>query len=305
VVVPKSDLLAAMPTIAHATVLGDIGLGTPSGAKAQPVINLDNTGLPEAVLTAWDIAAGLLQHSDINGEINSPTLVTSDGFISITPFMGAEGAQQPDSAVPIETLSPDLTSSVVLQNGMVWGVQGVANQGRAALRWFAIDVNTNAVLQEGLIADPNQDIYMGSIAVNKFSDVVIGFSASSTSQFASSYAVHGKTIDGRTTFGDPVLLKAGVARDEVTGGSGGARWGDYSATVVDPENPLMFWTFQEWVSSQDTWSTQVTQLCLGTSKRRDGDSLVSDDENGVTAEQRGRQRSCHGEEDDIDQSVHP
>jgi hypothetical protein len=111
---------------------------------------------------------------------------------------------------------------------------------------------------------------MGSIAVNEFTDVVIGFNVSSASQFVSSYAVLGKTINGVTTFGEPVLLQTGVAPYEATGGSLTARWGDYSTTVVDPSNPMTFWTLQEWVSAENVWSTQITQLqlqamsCLGT-----------------------------------------
>jgi hypothetical protein len=278
VVVPKNDLLATPPTIARATNLGSLELGTPNGGKAQPVVNLDNTGLPEVILTVWDTGAGLFHRSTINGEITSPALDTSDGFISVTPYgaLGNIGAEQPNSSVTINTSSPDFVSSVVRRNGIIWGVNTIRNQGRVALRWSAIDANTSAVLQEGLIADPNQDVYMGSIAVNEFNDVVIGFNMSSTSQFVSSYAVLGPTVNGVTTFNQPLLLQAGVARDEVTGGAPVTRWGDYSATVVDPTDPFTFWTFQEWVSAENIWSTQITQLkvlqplrsCLGTG---DGD----------------------------------
>jgi len=37
---------------------------------------------------------------------------------------------------------------------------------------------------------------------------------------------------------------------------------DYSATVVDPENPRVFWTFQEWAESEFGWGTQIAQLIL-------------------------------------------
>jgi hypothetical protein len=259
-VVPKSDLIAATPTIANATVLQDIALGTPNGAKAQPVVNLDDTGLPEAVLTAWQPTAGIFQRSNIIGEITSPTLVTSDGFISITPFDGLiNGGEQPGSTVRIFADPLDFYTSIIVQNATVWGVQGVENHGRGAIRWFAIDANTNVVLQEGLLADANQDLYMGSIAVNKFNDVVIGFNISSGSQFVSSYAVWGTTVNGVTSFGDPLLLKAGVASYDPNFGAN-ARWGDYSATVVDPADPFTFWTFQEWPSAVNAWSTQITQL---------------------------------------------
>jgi Carboxypeptidase regulatory-like domain len=274
VVVPKNDLLASPPTIANATILQSRELGTPHGGKAQPVVDLDNTGLPATVLTPFDIPSSQFKRSTIAGEITSPVLDTSDGFISVTPFdvLFNVGAKQPDSTVTIFAGTFDFMSSVILRNAVIWGVQGVANQGRAALRWFAIDANTNVILQEGLIADPNQDVYMGSIAVNEFDDVVIGFNISSTSQFVSSYAVLGTTVNGVTTFGEPLLLQAGVARYELTGGAPVARWGDYSATVVDPTDPFTFWTFQEWVSAENIWSTQITQLkllqpstsCLGT-----------------------------------------
>ena len=75
-----------------------------------------------------------------------------------------------------------------------------------------------------------------------------------------SYAVLGRTLSGITTFGRPVLLKAGVAGYFEDFGAGRNRWGDYSATVADPADPFVFWTFQEFVSSEDVWSTQITQL---------------------------------------------
>ena len=281
-VVPKTDLVAAQPTIRNATTLSSIELGTPAGSKLQPVISLDNKGLPEALLGTFDVEGTKFRRSNITGNITSPNLDTSDGFISVTPFVGLGnvGAQQPDSTVTINANSGSLNSSIILRNGVFWGVETVANEGRAALRWFAIDASTNTVLQEGLIADPNKDFYTGSIAVNKFGDVVIGFNASSASQFASSYAVRGTTLNGVTTFGDPVMLKAGVAAYQQTGGSPTARWGDYSSTVVDPKNPFIFWTFQEWASSKDTWSTQITQLHLRISIRFDNDRKLAADEDG-------------------------
>jgi hypothetical protein len=155
----------------------------------------------------------------------------------------------------------------------------VANQGRAALRWFAIDAVSNALLQEGLIADPVLDVFMGSIAVNACNDVVIGFNQSGTSQFVSAYAVAGATIHNVTTFGVPLLLKSGVARYDVTGGAILARWGDYSATVVDPRHPFTFWTFQEWPSAQDVWSIQITELKLHKSGEAHEEAEDDDDAN--------------------------
>jgi hypothetical protein len=45
-------------------------------------------------------------------------------------------------------------------------------------------------------------------------------------------------------------------------GQGSVRWGDYSATVVDPSDDLTFWTLQEYAEtdvgsgpSDDRWGT--------------------------------------------------
>ena len=43
-------------------------------------------------------------------------------------------------------------------------------------------------------------------------------------------------------------------------GSGRNRWGDYSATLVDPSDPTTFWTFQEWVIGDNRWAVQITSL---------------------------------------------
>ncbi len=85
--------------------------------------------------------------------------------------------------------------------------------------------------------------------------------------FASSSAVVGETVAGITTFGpNPILLKLGVDDYQILDRLGRNRWGDYSATVVDPDNPLCFWTFQEWadfdINGNDQWATQITQICL-------------------------------------------
>jgi hypothetical protein len=59
-----------------------------------------------------------------------------------------------------------------------------------------------------------------------------------------------------------MLLKAGVSDYERLDSQNRNRWGDYSATTVDPADPSIFWTTQEFVSAADVWSTQVTELIV-------------------------------------------
>lgn len=295
-VVPKGDLMATPPSIARATLVASRDLLTPSGSKAQPIVNLDNAGLPEPVLGSWEEGISFRRWS-IVAPITAPVLDATIGFIPVKPYqtLGNSGARQPGTEVRLSTLSLIIVSSVVVRNGVMWGVQGVANEGRAALRWFAIDAATNVVLQEGLLADPVKDLYMGSIAVNACNDVVIGFNASSATEYASAYAVAGATVHHATTFGEPLLLKAGTASYTVTGGAVNARWGDYSATVVDPRRPSTFWTFQQWPSARDVWSIQITELKLHKGKHKRDDVGDDDDDDEALGP---RQCGGHGDLED-------
>ena len=226
---------------------------------SQPVINLDNTGLPATFLSNTGTSSGSFRRLDVTGDITSPTLEESS--VSVEPFFSRFSAEQPGPKQNLEIFGGSIFhANLVQQNGAIWGVQTVNNGGRAAIRWFEIDADTNETLQEGLIADDQLEFYYGSIAVNEFDEVAIGFSGSSKNQFVSSFAVVGDTIEGQTIFGNPLLLKEGVADYEVTFGAGRNRWGDYSATVVDPSDPNTFWTFQEFVSAENQWSTQITEL---------------------------------------------
>jgi len=263
-VVPKADLVSPTPSFANARFVQSHELLTPISSNIQPVVNLDNTGGAYPMLGPWDVEGTSFRRWSIGGPVAAPALDPSVTFIPVTPYpgLGNQGALQPESGVGVATSSQKFASSLVQRNGVIWGVQGVGHQGRAVLRWFAIDAATNALLQEGLVADPARDVFMGSIAVNACNDVVIGFNKSGVDEYVSAYAVAGRTSSNVTTFGEPILLKSGVAKYEVTGGAAVARWGDYSATVVDPQHPLTFWTFQEWPSARDVWSTQITELRL-------------------------------------------
>ncbi len=260
-VLPKADLIAG--SIANRTLFENLNFAS-TGFSLQPVVgDAKGAGAPVAILLSdFSTPGGQFKRSDIVGSVTSPMLDTTNKFIAVPPFGGPPNAQQPGPKGRLEVLDSRLGSNVVMRNGDLWGVQAVNKDGRSALRWFEINAATNTLRQSGLIADPVLSFYYGSIAVNDFSQIVIGFSGSGPSQFVSVYAVEGHTVEGVTTFDDPVLLKAGVSDYEVTFEAGRNRWGDYSATTLDPNDPFTFWTIQEWVSATDIWSTQITKLEL-------------------------------------------
>jgi hypothetical protein len=255
VAVPKIDLLAPTPTVSQATLFAN---QVDTGFSVQPIVDMDNKRSSAVLLSSPFFFADQLKRSDIVGNIRSPILNTAGGFIPLSPFPATFTAVQPGVSPNLNLRAgSELSSNVVLQNNALWGVQTVSDNGQAAIRWFQVDVDTNKVLQEGLIKKPGLDLFYGSIAVNKSGDVVIGFTGSGKSQFASAFAVAGTTINGRTVFSDPLLLREGVASYRRL------LWGDYSATTLDPSNPKSFWTIQEWASGETSWSTQITEIRFG------------------------------------------
>ncbi len=257
IVIPKADLING--SISRVTVLE----AQEQNITLQPVVDLDRTDLPYSLYSYP--YQDFIQPTTISGSITSPKL-TKNPRIPVTFYPTSPGAKQPLTNKQLSTLDLRLTSNLVLQNGSVWGAQTVGYNGRAAVRWFEIDEQSKRLKQEGLITDKNLDYFYGSIAVDEFNNVVIGFNGSSNTQFVSSFAVLGKTSSGVTTFDNPLLLKESSVSykfgSSAFGDPNTFRWGDYSATVVDPTDPFTFWTFQEYAFADNAWGTQITQLKL-------------------------------------------
>ena len=289
VAIPKTDLLAPSPTVANARLFEN--LISTAGTSVQPLANFDN-GSPTAAFVTF---AGPLRRTDLTGTIASgsitgPTILNSLNSLNPPPTADqadnfATGQQTPKAN--IYTLDQRITANVALRGGVIWGVQTGNVNGNCGLQWFKIRASDNQVLQTGIISDPSISYYYGSIAVNEFGDVVIGANGSGADTFVSSYAFVGDSAGdnplGATTFGAPLLLKAGVDDYQRLDSTGRNRWGDYSATTPDPSNPFSFWTIQEFVSADNEYSLQVTQILipepasiamlvitftLGTSRRR-------------------------------------
>jgi VCBS repeat-containing protein len=95
---------------------------------------------------------------------------------------------------------------------------------------------------------------------------LIGYTGSGPNDYPSAYGVAGTLVGDHLQLGDPLLLKAGEGPYLGTFFEAGSpvRWGDYSATTVDPVDPSHFWTFEEWAADDGSggieWSTQISEI---------------------------------------------
>ena len=262
VAIPKADLLASTPSAAQRTSFGLLSYST-RGDILQPVVALNEAGGGD-VLAVGDLGRDFLPHS----ELIASTILNSDGpdaslsqptVVSVPPYLVPINPPQPDGSKNLDDGDARLSALVYQVGGMVFAVHGTEVNHRAAIRWYRISATNHVLLESGTISDPVLDLFYPSIAANSNGVMMIGCNGSSLSSFVSAYAIAGETINGTTTFGSLLLLKSGMANYNVNPPQV-SRWGDYSATSVDPTDPNRFWTIQMYPSAPLVWSTQITEL---------------------------------------------
>jgi hypothetical protein len=272
--IPKSDLTSATPTITHLTRFDNLDPNV-VGQAGQPVLDFGPIAPRSAYLAADANDLGKLVRTSILGSDSAAATISGSVTIVVPPTTEPPKARQPDNGGPLETNDERLGAHLMRVGNSLWAVHAIgypttSRNPRGAIRWYQFDESTNTPIQPpGTIFDSTHDYYFPSIAANQFGDVVIGFTRSSLDEYPSAYAIVGATDSAThvTTFGDPILLKAGVQAYDF-GGLAPNRWGDYSSTHVDPADPFIFWTIQEW-SDEDSqgfgfpqWATQVAEIII-------------------------------------------
>jgi len=154
---------------------------------------------------------------------------------------------------------------LVYRNGSLWASHFVflppgGSATRAAVQWWQLSPQ-GAVLQRGLIDDPTGTNHHAfpSLSVNRFNDVLIGYNRFSRTQYVSANYAFRAANDPPNTLRRDTVLKAGEAPYVRPDPFNHNRWGDFSASVVDPLNDTDLWTIQEYagtpVTNQSRWGT--------------------------------------------------
>ncbi len=268
--IPKADLLANPPVTSRLTWFGVMNYSV-RGEILQPAICLDGSGQGTILSTAsigLDASGNFVTNTSLvsfkvqNPAGPAPATLSSSSLLSVPPYTIPLDPTQPDGSSNLDDGDARFSAQVYEIGGVLYAVHNTQFGNLAAVRWYRINASSQTVLESGTISDPVKDLFYPSIAANAAGTVVIAYNASSSDTFVSSFAVVGSTLNGITTFGQPLLLKSGTASYQNTA-STTSRWGDYGATSVDPTDPNRFWTIQAFPSSASAWSTQVTELMTG------------------------------------------
>ncbi len=244
--------------------------GSSCGGTQVPALTYDFAENDLYLLQRWNSGAGALRLYRISGPADTPAItplsfVIGAAWADMEPtFTGADFAPQgPGCGTQKIQTNDSRVQNVVFRNGRMWATHTVflpsGTPDRASVQWWEIQTDTT-VTQRGLVdgGSPARFYAFPSIAVNKDDDVLLGFSSFAPDEFASAQYTFRLASDPANTMQQPVLLKAGedcYYKDFATGKN---RWGDFSATVVDPVDDTTMWTLQEYAETpggMDRWGT--------------------------------------------------
>jgi len=212
---------------------------------------------------------GYLKLRKVTGELSEPQV--QDIGLSGIPhpwdewsyFNNGDFAPQLGSDEKINTVDARF-ENMVFRNNKLWCVHHVYipadDPTRSAVQWWELATD-GTILQWGREDGETEGMFYAyaSIAVNAKEDVMIGYGSFSEEQYASASYSFRYADDPLNTLRERYQFKDGLAPYYKTFGGSRNRWGDYTATCVDPTNDLDFWTLQEYAEippgSQDEWGT--------------------------------------------------
>nr|NQU92818.1 hypothetical protein [Bacteroidota bacterium] len=184
------------------------------------------------------------------------------------PFSGSlpDGISQPEGAPYLAPMSNRLLYRLQYRNFGNYScmvTNHTVNRGDdvAGIRWYEFrdDGSGWEIQQQGTYSPDDTHRWMGSIAMDGYGNMALGYSASGSHVYPS-IRYTGRTVDAA-----PGMMN--LAEQVIKEGSGvqlnpNHRWGDYSSMSVDPTDQTTFWYTQQYykVTGDRSWQTQIASL---------------------------------------------
>jgi hypothetical protein len=201
-----------------------------------------------------------------------PTLITVPAY-NQTLCNGVRGSciDQPGTVVRLEAITDRLMYRLQYRNfpgdhetlvvNHTVNANG-QNPGLAGIRWYEIrNPFTTTVAYQASTYSPDTDHrWMGSAAMDRFGDIAIGYSVSSSVVSPSiRYAGRLVTDPLNTLAQGEASLIAGGGSQLRTQGTNDGRWGDYTALQIDPVDDCTYWYTNEYIrrTTDIGWTTRI------------------------------------------------
>ena len=269
--IPKADMIAAGgPDLSHVNMFKNFEMESfpatdlnPGKALSDPEIFL-NKQFPSNTTTGPITQLCLYKIT-----WSSPT-VASMSAVQLIPLSrtywgpnGASGdnqARQPPPGSPLRADEGRRTIGVFAFGGRVLGCNGAKDtrSSRPGILWYDVRVSDGALLQEGLVDDLDYDYTHPSLAVDGAGNIGLGCTRTSTNEFPSVCIMMHAATDRAGTMRPAVIAVPGTTYFRNSKYKGKLLpWGNYSATCIDPSDPMQLWTYQEYANSANDgeWCT--------------------------------------------------
>ncbi len=204
------------------TMSGDLNLGTLSIYTPRTVPTLGGTSIDGGDRRLY---AAMIKKNKITGSAN---LWVAQGTLLNTLGVGGSGGDR-DGALWLEignlTGTPTILQSATLYDGV--------NPTSSAIYYT-----------------------YPTIALSGQGHNVMGFTSAGPAKYAQAGVAGRYRTDPAGNFQSPVDFTTTTS----TYNPGANRWGDYTQTVVDPNDDMTMWTFSEYVPTNNAWGVRAAQL---------------------------------------------
>lgn len=280
-VVNKADLLNGVLTVTAFRGMYPGGNGNKVGPDDPRGVSNDDPNATEGYFIGTDVHHfGRLVLRRVTYPGGIPTI---SGNISVTVPLTSQPLDVPHAGMLGENLiNPEddrLFTAAIYTNKLtgarsLWtahniqvDTNGVASDigGRDGSRWYEIGnlSSTPTLIQSGTVYDagapwPARYFVIPSVAMSGQGHATLGFTTAGDVLYLDAGVVGRLSGDTPGTMRPFTLLTSSSAaynRWSVL-----QPWGDYSQTLVDPNDDMTFWTFQEYCDDINTWAVRVVQL---------------------------------------------
>ena len=209
----------------------------------------------------WPSAAGSTKLTlwKLVNPITTPTLTRV--AVTVNNFKIPPNALQPGGTLTTGDIR--LLNAVYQFSGgvqRVWAAHTVSIQWqgdptpRSAVRWYEIDVNSNAVAQQQDYGAVGLYYTYPAIQTDANRNAYMVFTTVGQTTFAQMRQTGRKVADAVNTMQGSALVKAGVSA-HLSG-----RWGDYFGVARDPSVTTEVWGFAEFAAAAGQWGTYVVKM---------------------------------------------
>jgi hypothetical protein len=273
-VINKANLIGGTLTTTGFTLLnGNVaGILTPQG------VHNDDPSATEGYFIGVDaISYSLLVVKRVTNPGGTPS-VSGNLNITVPTTVFPENVPHNGSSARLDALDDRLYAAAIHKNKIsgavtLWTAHNIevnssgvasASGSRDAGRWYEITnlTSTPSLLQSGTLFDPTANsaryYWIPSVAMSGQGHMALGCSSAGTGRRAEIYTAGRFRTDALGTIQTAILAQSSSTGYALE--SGTQRWGDYSQTVVDPNDDMTMWTFQEYCDASNSWGVRAIQL---------------------------------------------